>query len=218
MPNIWISVPVRKNDVDLTDFVNKLTLGYTAPAKYDTFNPEDPYGDQIQVDHPHYGADPVNFANKVVFVNMEPGYQSYAGIHGVEDFGDLNLARSINKGINYAFENGADAVLSLSGPCDLDLFAIEDNYSKLTDKDVVNFSDGVAFMIKAGSSYRMDEQFKVWFWADDFFRRLINDDKVTYQDSAYFKINELMPLTIDTEALTEITNADHAMYDLKWSA
>lgn len=215
MSNTWIVVPVRSNDVDLTSFVENLRGGYIAPDMYESYayDQEEAKMKNVLKPHPYAGQNGPNLTDKIIFVNMTSGYASYDGVINLESFGEINIPRLMNAGINYAFENGAENVLVLSNPCDFDTFIISDAISDPDGKNIINISDGVAFIIKSASNVRLNEDLRVWFWAEDFYRTAVDYSSCRPE---YFSLTELIPLHINTEELDVITKEDHTKFSNKW--
>lgn len=217
MNNVWIVAPVRDNSVDLSDFVNNLTGGFVIPENYEkqTYNFETQEMETELVPHPHFGKTSPNFSGKIVFVNTSAGYATYDGVTNIEDFGDINIARWMNTGINHAVANGASKVVVLSNPCSFDPSALFDALEEAETKEVVNINDGVMFILDSASTLRLDDQFKIWFWADDFYRTA--EEVVGISRPDFLKISELIPFIVESEEHIAITKEDEAKYNAKWS-
>lgn len=216
MNNVWIVTAITSTDVDLSGFVSDLRGGYVAPDKYTkhVFNKENQKFEETLVDHPKAGQSGPDFSERIVFVNTSEGYVSYEGVVHLEDFAEHNIARWLNSGINYAIDHGAERVVVLSGPSSFDTTALEDIIGQHWGTEVVNISDGAMFIINGTSSARLDEQFKIWFWADDFYRTLGSRFASGRTDFLNFK--ELTPYIVDTEELYEIVKVDQENYNNKW--
>ena len=217
MNNTWIVAPVRDNSVDLSGFVSKLTGGFTIPETYEkqTFNAETQSFDTENVPHPHFGKTLPDFSGRIVFVNTTAGYAEFDGVTNVEDFGDVNIARWMNAGINHAVANGADKVVVLSNPVNCDLSVLFDADVEADSHEVVNIADGVMFVLSGSSEFRLDEQFKIWFWADDFYRRVA--EVCGGARNLYGNLEELIPFIVDTPENEAIVKEDETKYNTKWS-
>jgi hypothetical protein len=219
MDNVWVVVPVKNNDLDLTDFVSKLTGGFIAPATYEKVSYEYQDGEMQEIveslPHPYAGQTSLDLSGKIVFVNTKADYPTFDGITHLEDFEDINLYRYWNTGIDHAVNAGADAMLVLSNPIDFDPFLIGEAVAELEGKEIVNVADGAGFVIAGTSEIRLDEQFQIWFGDNDLYRRA-QEVETTYR-SAFSNWVELDPWVIDTPELQEIVNSDEAKYSAKWS-
>lgn len=216
MSNTWIVVPVRDNTVDLTTFVNKFAGGYVAPETYTKkeFNSETKTFEDTAVAHPYAGQTGPDFTDKIVFVNMEAGYTNYDKVVHVESFGEVNVPRLMNAGINHAVTNGAENVVVLSNPCDFDPFTISEAVADIAGKNIVNIADGAAFVLPGSSSLRLNEDLRVWFWAEDLYRTA--GDPVGFCRPEFIAFSELMPLNVNTPELEAITKEDETKYNAKW--
>lgn len=216
MSNIWIVVPVIKNDTDLSAFVNKLSGGYTAPEKYTrtSFDPEKNTFTNKEFDHPHFGKPSPNFSEKIIFVNKEEGYQIFDGVTNIEDFNEINIYRYWNTGISTAISNGADAIVLINGVVDFDPFIINDSYEKMIaeGKEVANISDGGMIMISSSCEDRMDEQFQIWYGDNDFYNRVA--DKTTSAKFSYTNFDYLFDHVHDEEFNLIVQN-DEIKYNAK---
>lgn len=216
MSNIWIVVPVIKNDTDLSAFVNKLSGGYTAPEKYTrkAIDEETRSFVDKEFDHPHFGDTSPNFSGKIIFINKEESYQTFDGVTNIEDFGEINIYRYWNTGISHAISNGADAVVLVNGVVDFDPFIITDAYEKMVseNKEVANMSDGGMIMISSSCEDRMDEQFQIWYGDNDFYNRVA--EKTTYSKPSYTNFDYLFDHVQD-ETFASIVNSDEAKFNAK---
>lgn len=218
--NTWIVVPVRDNNADIAGIINDLTGGYIVPETYEVvkFNPNTGVDQQEKetVGHPHFGEDAPDFTNKIILVHTKPGYHEIAGTVQLEDFDDLNIYRIWNTGIEYAFNNGADSIVLLNAVHSFDPFIISDAYNILTseNKEVINMGDGAMLMISVNSKLRMDDQFRIWYGDNDFYRRAA-------EVSGYFRANWSNLILLDKVEFDEEFNAivaeDGVKYDAKWS-
>lgn len=218
MNNVWIVVPVISNDVDLTSFVEKLSGGYTAPETYEkkAFNQETNEIETQTVAHPYAGQAGPDLSGRIVFVNTVSGYSAYDGVTNLEDFGDINIYRYWNTGIEYAIDNGADSVIVLNGVIDIDPFLVKDSHDEFisSGKEVVNISDGAAILISALSSIRADEQFQIWFGDNDIYLRAeVLSTKVNVPYSGFDYLVD--PFAIDM--FDTIVVSDEEKYNIKWS-
>lgn len=216
MNNTWIVVPVTSNGVDLTSFVDKFSGGYVAPETYEkkTFNQETRELETENVAHPYAGQTGPDFTDKIVFVNMVDGYAEHSGVVHLESFGEINVPRLMNAGINHAVANGADNVVVLSNPCDFDPFTISEAVADIAGKNIVNIADGAAFVLPGDSSLRLNEDLKVWFWAEDLYRTA--GDPVGFCRPEFIAFSELIPLHVTTPELEAITKEDEVKYNAKW--
>jgi hypothetical protein len=214
MSNVWVVVPVRNNELDLTEFVSKLTGGFVAPATYEKVTYENNEEVLELVNHPYAGQTSEDLSEKIVFINALEGYAEFTGVTHLEDFGDINLYRYWNTGIDYAVANGAEAILVLSNPIDFDPFIIQEAASALLGKEIVNVSDGAGFVISGTSEIRLDEQFQIWFGDNDLYRRSMEVEE-TYRPE-FSEWIELDPWVIDTPYLQVIVESDEAKYSAKW--
>ena len=218
MNNTWIVVPVISNDVDLSAFVNNLSGGYVAPETYDyfTFNQQTKQLEKNTESHPYAGQTSYNFSNKIIFINKMAGYSQYDGVTNIEDFGDINIYRYWNTGLDYAVANGADSVVLVNGVIDFDPFLIKDAYDKFvsTNKEIINIADGAMLLIAATSTLRADEQFQIWFGDNDLYRR--SETVLDSIASSYSSFEYIVdPFAIDS--FDSIVTFDEQKYNVKWS-
>lgn len=216
MNNVWIIAPVRDNSIDISGFIHVLTGGFTVPETYEKqkFNFQNNESKTETVLHPNFGKTVQDFTNKIVLVNTVDDYTKYDNVTHVEDFGDINIARWMNAGINTAVANGADKIVVLSNPCSFDVSALIEGLEEAESKEVVNMGDGVMFILDGSSEFRLDEQFKVWFWADDFFRRVVNVCGEARPD--FMNLTEIIPYNVELEEDIALTKEDEAKYNAKW--
>lgn len=218
MQNTWIVVPIISNDYDLSAFVNKLTSSYVCPETY-TFLEHNPSTDQLEektYPHPYAGQNSENFSNRIIFINHKPGYTQYEGITNIEDFGEFNLYRGLNKGIEYAKSSGADSIVLLNGALDLDTFVINQGYKKLVEsqKKVINVAANAIILISADCELRFDEQFQIWFADSDFYRVAMDLDEVEFADISFWYIKYLIQQNL-VESFDDIVKLDEEKHNLK---
>lgn len=218
MSNTWIVVPVIDNSVDLTEFINKLSGGYAIPETYTgrVLNEESGMFEPGEIGHPNFGKTPPNFTNKIIFINTKSAYTEYPGISHIEDFGDINIYRCWNKGIESAILNGADSIVLLNTAIDFDLSVIEEAYDLMVNenKEVVNISDGAIVMISASSNIRADEQFQIWFGDNDLYK--IAENVSTSIRVPYIAASNIINHVEDETFRTIVLN-DELKYNSKWN-
>lgn len=216
MNNTWIVVPVTSNDVDLTSFIDKLCGGYVAPETFEkkSFSQESNTVQTENVPHPYAGQSGPDFTNKIILVNMLDGYTVYDKSINIESFGEINIPRLMNAGINHAVVNGAENVVVLSNPCDFDTFIISEGIADISGKSIINIADGAAFILPGDSPLRLNEDLKVWFWAEDLYRTA--EDNIGFCRPEFIAFSELIPLHVTTPDLEAITKEDETKYNAKW--
>lgn len=217
MSNTWIVVPVRDNATDLTAFINKLAGGYVAPETFEKniFNQQNSQMEVENVPHPYAGQTGPDFTDKIILVNMTEGYTQYDNAVNLESFGEINIPRLMNTGIEHAVSNNADNIVVLSNPCDFDPFTISEAVADIAGKNIVNISDGAAFVLPGNTTLRLNEDLRVWFWSEDIYRSAGNP--VGFCRPEFIQFSELMPLNVDTPELDAITKEDEIKYNAKWS-
>lgn len=209
----WVVVPVR-NDIDLSDLMTRLDGSFVAPETYEVtkgFNHETGEPDVEVLPHPYFGQAAPSFAGRIVFI--DDNGNTYPGVTTLtRDHETPNISADWNLGIDYAKANGASYILVLSGPNLFDPFMVPEALDAIDNapSDVLNIADGVAWMIDADSIVRPDEQFRIWFAANDVFRQA--GDLAMYR-CAFAGVEELDPMEVDSA----ITEQDHANYDAKWA-
>lgn len=211
MSNTWIVVPVQSAELDLASFVDNLTGKFVAPATYESVSRDEEGNEVIEVlDYPFTSAP--DFSGKIVFVQSEAGYTEYDGVTHLEDFGDYNVYRRQNTGIEYAVAQGAGSIVVMSSVISVDPNAFVGAAELLVEGiELVTIESGAVFVLSATSELRPDDRFKVWFGDTDLLRRAA--DKLDYFISPAIKANYIE--TVD--AKEELTSADQDAYNEKWS-
>lgn len=216
MHNIWVVVPILSNDFDLTNIVDKLSGWYIAPDTFEVENIlEDGSIGNENIPHPYAGQAGPNFSNKIVFINSIDNYKKYDGVVHIECFEEINISKFINIGIDYAISNGATHVFVLSTPANFDPFIISESILNCPDTELINISDGTAFILSSSSSLRIDESFRLWFWDNDFYR--IAEDVCKSYRSEYSKFNTMFNLNINDPEINQIITNDEINFKLKWN-
>jgi GT2 family glycosyltransferase len=118
------------------------------------------------------------FNGRIVFVNNAPGYSIFDGVHHIEDFGDINIYRWWNKGIDFAEKNGARYVAILNDDLEFDknflpslLDFLIRNKLAIVDTDKSNNNGGAAWIMDLYYGLRLDERFKWWYGDTEIFDR-----------------------------------------------
>lgn len=216
MQNTWLIMPIISNDVNLSELVKKLTGNFVAPNTYEKMVLVDNNFVPVTTDHPFAGQS-VDLSNKIVFINTKPGYTTYDGVLHIEDFGDFNIYRYLNSGINYAIEHGAEQIAIANGALDFDPTAIKMGYDAMISEnvDLVDILGHALILLSSNLELRFDEQFKLWFGDNDFYRRAPE-----IRGSVNADFNPLPIYLIDNQSIEnwqEIAKEDELKYDAKWS-
>lgn len=216
MSNVWIVVPITSNDLDLSVFVEKMCGSYTAPEFYEKVSFNDVSGEKETelINHPYFGQTGPDFTDKIIFVNMIDQYTEYQGVVHLESFGEINIPRLMNVGIDYAVANGAEKILVLSNPCNFDLFIINEAITNNLDKDIINISDGAAFILSSASGLRLNEDLRIWYWPEDLYNSA--KESMGMYRSDFIDFTELIPLYVNNEILSQIVKEDEVIFNSKW--
>ena len=214
MENIWIVVPVTSNDVDLSDFIDKLCGKYVAPEKFlfEKINSQTKSFETVELDHPYFNIEAPTFENKIIFVNMIENYKKYDKVNHVESFGEINIPRLMNAGIEYAKKQNADKILVLSNPCNFDIFIINEAAQKMKNGEIINIADGAAFMLPGDTKITLNENLRIWYWAEDLYNKA--KEKVSYYRSDFMAFSEIIPIIVNTEYYNSIVEQDEATYKI----
>jgi hypothetical protein len=119
-----------------------------------------------------------DFHDRIVFVNNHPEYKQILGTHHVEDFGETNIYRWWNLGINYAEQHGATHVAVLNDDLQFDegfIPAMHEylviNQLAIVDTGNSGNGGGAAWMMDLSYGLRLDERFRWWYGDTDLFDR-----------------------------------------------
>lgn len=118
------------------------------------------------------------YSGRIVFVNNSENYSRFDGVHHVEDFGDTNIYRWWNKGIDYADWNGASHVAVLNDDIECDNSFVKDLFRQLKSGsnaivDCLNTGNngGAAWAMDLSYGMRADERFRWWYGDTELFER-----------------------------------------------
>jgi GT2 family glycosyltransferase len=135
-----------------------------------------------------------DFHGRIVFVNNKEGYSQYPGVHHIEDFGDINIYRWWNKGIDFAQSRGAKYVAILNDDLEFDHTFIPSLFSFLiknklaiADTDRSSNGGGAAWMMDLSYNLRLDERFRWWYGDTELFDRAKKMHKFNKFVPGYFK-------------------------------
>jgi hypothetical protein len=161
------------------------------------------------------------FKNRVVFVNNNRGYKRFDSVHHLEDFGEINIYRWWNTGIEYARKNGAKYVAVLNDDIDFDAGFIDELYSYLTSKklaivDSGNSGNGGGAAWVMDLSYRLlaNEHFKWWYGDTELFDRAKKISKFArITPISHFVHHEPDQLMKESEHLKSLSIEDAYFYN-----
>jgi hypothetical protein len=156
---------------------------------------------------------------KIVFVNNYVEYEKYDGVHHIEDFGDLNISRWWNVGIDYCLNNGASHVFILNDDISFSDSFIDDMMTTLINNNSAICSatggGGSAFVMDLKYNLRADEELKWWCGDGDIFRQAYESAGFCWHNDPTFLQLESTVLTYSTPGLLEIANKDIQTYRKK---
>jgi hypothetical protein len=125
-----------------------------------------------------------DFKDRIAFINNVKGYTQYDGVHHIEDFGDINIYRWWNKGIDFAEKQGAKYVAILNDDLQFDKNFIPSIYQDLlknklviVDTDKSDNGGGAAWIMDLSFNLRLNERFRWWYGDTELFDRAKKMDK-----------------------------------------
>jgi len=161
-----------------------------------------------------------NFSDRIIFVNNSPGYTRFSNVHHIEDFGEINIYRWWNTGINYAYDNGAEYVAILNDDVVFDNLFISSIcefliINKLAIVDVLNSGNGggSAWIMDLSYNLRLDERFRWWYGDTELFDRARKMNK--FGKFVYKGFNHISPngnLT-ENKMLQSLVNQDKELFN-----
>ena len=219
MGNTWIVMPSTKDFDGMSEIISSLTGGFVTPETYETreFSQEKSKFEIVQVPHPYLNSPAPNFSNKIIIVHADGPSEEFDNVVNlVDDGSEINIFRSINLGISYAFENGATSVVVIKEPTAFDPFIIleSEKVLEVSSKTVVSINGFNMFMISSSCTLRFDEQFQLWFGDNDFFVNLDNLGGTDYVAQQFCSFDILFDWS-SIDGASDITSNDEAKYKAK---
>jgi hypothetical protein len=160
------------------------------------------------------------FKDRIVFVNNVPGYKKFKGVHHLEDFGEINIYRWWNKGIDFAEKNGARYVAILNDDLEFDeeflpsLFNfLVTNKLAIADTDKSDNGGGAAWMMDLYYGMRLDERFRWWYGDTELFDRAKNMNGFKRFIPENFKHFHPNGNLLENSKLQDLVIADRNLYE-----
>lgn len=159
-------------------------------------------------------------SGRVVFLNNKVGYTKYEGVHHVEDYGEVNIYRWWNNGLDYVVRNGGRYVLVLNDdlrfdsnyPKSIHEYTVQSNLA-LVDTHGTGNNGGTAWLLDTSYGYRLDERFRWWYGDTELFNRVSKDGKFerwTY--SGYLEHCEPNGSLVKYPYLQQLVQQDEELY------
>jgi hypothetical protein len=159
------------------------------------------------------------YAGRIIFINNSIGYTEFDGVVHIEDFGDINISRWWNTGINTAQKMGAEYVAVINDDISFDPSLISDMVYAMKKGDYEVSSAmgnlGVFWIIRASSSIRADENLRWWCGDGDIFRKAKIRGKLINIDTNKLNHLEHNLQTSESEFLKNLGNEDLKRYRAK---
>ena len=159
------------------------------------------------------------YRGRIVFVNNDTNYSIFDGVHHIEDFGEINISRWWNTGIDFAKQNGAEYVAVINDDIYFDPSLISEMVLEM-EKGNYEVSSamgnlGVFWIIKTSSEIRADETLRWWCGDGDIFREAkIVGKLLNYKTSKLVHLEHNLQ-TSESDYLTKLGNEDLKRYRAK---
>jgi hypothetical protein len=172
MENIKILCTILEESADYLKLINDLTGNYVAePITVDE------KGEELEtpIDHPHKDLVAPDFSGNITFAHFVDEYNAYEGVSHVK-VDTLNTSKSWNEGFAAAKAAEATHLVILNGVSNINPHQIKLALDEHSDKDVINLSDGGAFIVKCSSDFNANEEYSLWFSDIEIFEKAIKDN------------------------------------------
>ena len=181
MTNIYIAVPAVDSRLDYSDLIKTLSGEYIISDIKSENIKEDGTVEEIFIDHPNKNQDCPDYSNKIIFVYKDNSFEAIPNIIQKSISGNFNISKMWNLAIQEAKNNGATHLVLLNYIKNINPFIIQEAVNQSINSDVINISDGSAFILNLSSSIMADEEFKVYFSDLDIFNRSQSMHKTTFE-------------------------------------
>lgn len=181
MTNIYIAVPVIDSRLDYSNLIKILTGEYTISDIKSENIKEDGTVEEIFIDHPNKNQDCPDYSNKIIFVYKDNNFETIPNIIQINISENFNISKMWNLAIQEAKNNNATHLVLLNYVKSINPFIIQEAVEQSIDSDIINISDGSAFILNMSSDITADEQFKVYFSDLDIFKRSQSMYKTTFE-------------------------------------
>jgi hypothetical protein len=159
MENIKILCTILEESADYSKLINDLTGNYIAQDIT-----VDERGEELEtpIEHPHKNLTPPDFSGNITFAHYTDGYNSYEGVSHIKE-DSLSTSKAWNRAFKQAQSDGATHLVILNGVSNINPHQIALALEEHSDKDVINLSDGGAFIVKCSSDFNANEEYNLWF-------------------------------------------------------
>ena len=205
MTKILILNTILEESADYSKLVNDLTGGYVANDLT-----VDEKGDELEtpIEHPHKALDAPDFSGHIRFAHFVSGYEALAGVSHVE-LESINTSKAWNSSFAYAKENDYTHLVVLNSVTNLNphiiSIAVQDN----GDKDIVNISDGGAFIVNCSSDFNANEEYKIWFADNEILNWAAANDSYARNNESFVELSQAQNTTCN-ESVDAVIAADLA--------
>jgi hypothetical protein len=150
---------VLEESADYSQLINNLTGGYVAQDVTVDSNGEEL---ETPIEHPHKDLEVPNFSGDVHFAHFVDSYTEAPGVSHTK-FETLSTSKAWNHFFNYAKDNDYTHLVVLNGVTNINPHIISLAIDANGDKDVINISDGGAFIVNCSSDFNANEDYNIWF-------------------------------------------------------
>jgi hypothetical protein len=200
MENIKILCTILEESVDYSKLINDLTGNYVAEQIT-----VDESGEELEtpIDHPHKDLVAPDFSGNVTFAHFVDEYNAYEGVSHVK-VDSMATTKAWNQGFSTAKTANATHLVILNGVSNINPHQIRLALEEHSDKDVINLSDGGAFIVKCSSDFNANEKYNLWFADNEIFEWAANNN--SYATGRYDQ-----PEIVQTEIVSLKSELDAAV-------
>lgn len=210
MTNTLILNTILEESADYSKLIANLTGSYVAEDQT-----VDAQGQELEepIEHPHKALVAPDFSGHIRFAHFTNDYEELAGVSHVVA-SELNTSKVWNESFAFAKENGYSHLVVLNGVTSINPHIISLAIENYGDKDIVNISDGGAFIINCSSNFSANEEYKLWFADNQILLAAAESGSYARNDESFVELSQA-EITTNFAAVNEAIQADIALHESK---
>lgn len=203
--SIMILNTIFNESEDFSKLINDLTGGYVAN---DLTVGLDGVDLEVPVEHPHKNLTPPDFSGHITFAHFVDGYSDRAGVSNLK-INTTSTSKAWNVAFALAKENNYSHLVILNNVNSINPHTISLAIEAHPNKDLINISDGGAFIVKCSSDFNANEAYNVWFADNEIIKWAITNNSYAGADRNFIEFSQsqispldLISIEIDADVVT----------------
>jgi hypothetical protein len=195
MNNISILCVVVEESEDYLELINNLSGNYISSDIT-----VDEKGEELEepIIHPHKDLSAPDFSGNITFAHFVDNYEEYAGVDHIK-IDTISTSKAWNVGFAAAKAKGSSHLVILNGAKNINPHIITLALEENSDKDIINLSDGGAFIVKCSSDFSANEEYKFWYADNEIFEKAVKNNSYGGYNSSFAEFEQAKIVSLNNE-------------------